>query len=242
MRYVSRLEIDTEPMGDIVLLTKKDRFSHLARETAQAVFQEDAVLCFSGEVGEPFPEGVGSLRPRAVLSFLSPWIVPQSVIDSTSLAINFHPASKDYPGIGCYNFALYEGATTYGAICHFMAAKVDTGDIIDERRFAIFDGDTVETLKLRTMVTMLSMFHDLVSRLAEGAEIQPNGMAWPRRPFTRRELNALTIVSPDMPESEVERRVRATTYPGFPGAVVRVGGRDFYSSVPTRLSPATVLF
>ena len=28
-------------------------------------------------------------------------------------AVNFHPASPDYPGIGCNNFALYDNAYLY---------------------------------------------------------------------------------------------------------------------------------
>jgi hypothetical protein len=43
---------------------------------------------------------------------------------------------------------------------------------------------------------------------------------WTRRPFTSREIDALSICHEDMPEEEVRRRVRATYYPGYPGPVM----------------------
>ncbi|MFN3389182.1 MAG: formyltransferase family protein, partial [Allosphingosinicella sp.] len=150
------------------------------------------------------------------------------------VAINFHPASVEYPGIGCYNFALYDGAAEFGAVCHHMLAKVDTGRIIEERRFPLLPSDTVETLKLRTMVTMLAMFHDICGLIATGAALPSSEQHWTRRPYTRRDMNALREITPEMDEEEVARRVRAMTYPGYPGPSVTVGGHTFFHPVPQR--------
>lgn len=217
----------------VMLVTKTDRFSEDACALAKVVFG-DGVYLACGRNGDPFPQDIDRIGPRILISFLSPWIIPKSVLEKTEIAINFHPASRDYPGIGCYNFALYEQAQEYGAVCHFMAEKVDAGPIIEERRFPVFAADTVESLKLRTMVTMLDMYHGVISGLACGKIPAPCKAQWSRRPFTRRELNALTVVAPDMPADEVQRRVRATTYPGYPGASVTIGGETFFYPAPDR--------
>lgn len=224
---------DGEPVSSIVLLSKQDAFSQSAGRIARTALGE-GILVLTGQTASAPPEELDRVRPRVILSFLSPWIVPRAALAGAEIALNWHPASVEYPGIGCYNFALYEGASEYGAVCHFMAEKVDSGAIVEERRFPVFANDTVETLKLRTMVTLISMFHDMVCRIALGGRPSANGQAWSRKPFTRRELNELATIDPTMPPDEVRRRVRATTYPGYPGPQVEIGGQKFLFPAPGR--------
>lgn len=198
----------------IILLTKQDEFSVQAASIARCVLGD--VEHLSGKVGDAMPERLNQ-GAEFLISFLSPWIIPQSVLSRCSTAINFHPASVEYPGTGCYNFALYEGATTYGATCHHMLAKVDTGPIILERRFPVFQADSVASLKLRTMVTMVSMFHDIACGIAQGQKLPAADVHWTRRAFTWREMEDLKELRPSMSENEISRRVRATDFPGYPG-------------------------
>ena len=215
----------------VLLLSKRDVWSQHAARIVQVAFP-GARWC-PGTRGEPAPFEVAA-SPDYLFSFLSPWIVPAAVLERCKIAINFHPGSAHYPGIGCYNFALYEGAAEYGAVAHHMAPAVDAGDLIEERVFPLFANDTVETLKLRTMVVLLALFHDVVAGLAAGLPLPSTDARWLRRPFMRRELDALTVIGADMAPAEIARRVRATTYPGFPGAAVELGGVRFAAPVPDR--------
>jgi methionyl-tRNA formyltransferase len=219
--------------AEIILLAKTETFSRQARSIAELLFGE-RLASFLGTVGDPLPDLVAEGRPKCLLSFLSPWIVPAAVLDRAGVSINFHPASVDYPGIGCYNFALYDEAPEFGAVCHHMLAKVDSGTVIEERRFPLFAGETVEGLKLRTMVTMLAMFHDICSLIAAGRELPVAERQWSRKAYTRREMNDLKKITPDMDDREIARRIRAGTYPGYPGPSVTLGGHSFYYPVPDR--------
>jgi methionyl-tRNA formyltransferase len=219
--------------ADIILLAKTEAFSRQAETIASALFGE-RLASFLGVVGDPLPQAVAEARPAFLLSFLSPWIVPAAVLDQAGVSLNFHPASVDYPGIGCYNFALYDEAPEFGAVCHHMLAKVDSGTVVEERRFPLLPSDTVETLKLRTMVTMLAMFHDICSLIASGRELPVAERQWTRAAFTRRQMNALKTITPDMDDAEVARRIRAGTYPGYPGPSVTIAGHTFYYPVPDR--------
>lgn len=216
----------------VTLLSKKDEWSLKAGALATAALG-DRLRWIPGSRGEPFPDPLDPAS-RVLVSFLSPWIVPAAVLGHHHVSINFHPASTDYPGIGCYNFALYEGAATYGSVCHHMAPRVDSGAIVDERRFEVSDGDSVETLKLRTMVVMLAQFHDIIYTIAAGRPLPEAGTAWTRKPFTRRQLDALCVLTPDMAPEEMSRRIRAVTYPRFPGAELHVNGQVFTAPVPDR--------
>jgi methionyl-tRNA formyltransferase len=217
----------------ILMFAKKDRFSDDAVASARAAFGP-ALVVHRGVRADPFPIAEYHHKVDLVLSFLSPWIVPGWLLARAAQAINFHPGSHRYPGIGCYNFALYEGAPEYGCVCHHMAEKVDTGAIIAERLFATQGIDSVEALKLTTMETMVALFREIVAALAAGEPLPRASMTWARPPFTRKQLEALREISLDMPKEEVARRVRAVTYPGFPGAELRFHGISFLSEVPDR--------
>lgn len=219
--------------ADVIIFSKRDEFCQRAIQVAKVVFG-DRLYGVSGELGDPFPDGVGALNYKIVLSFLSPWILPKFILDKAEIALNWHPGTADYPGIGCYNFALYDEVAEFGAVCHYMAEKVDTGEIVEERRFPVFASDTVETLKLRTMITMTSMFHDTICKIAAGWRPPFCGLSWSRRSFTRRELNQLATVDAGMSQDEVRRRIRATTYPGYQGPSVVIGGNKFIFPVPDR--------
>jgi methionyl-tRNA formyltransferase len=217
---------------DVVLLAKDNEWCRHAATLIKLLFA-GRTRVVTGNTDDPFPQFERE-RYALVVSFLSPWIVPQSLLDRAELAINFHPGTAEYPGIGCYNFALYEKACEYGAICHFMEAKVDTGEVIAERRFTVSPLETVETLKFRTMIIMLDMFHEIIAMIASGKALPKPSIMWSRRPFRRDELNALGRITLDMNAEEIQRRVRAVTYPGFPGVSLEIGGVLFESAVPQR--------
>jgi methionyl-tRNA formyltransferase len=130
-------------------------------------------------------------------------------------AINFHPASPAYPGIGCNNFALYEGAKEYGVTCHHMLEKVDTGNIIAVKYFPIFPTDDVESLLLRTYDFQLVLFYEIVGKILNGENLPLSSENWDRKPFSRKEFNELIKITSEMDKNEIERRIRATNYQQF---------------------------
>lgn len=209
-----------------LLLTKTTEWCNMAERYARAHLGD--VQVFSAPVGSPFPAAAREWEGDYILSFVSPWILPVKTLRRARKAsLNFHPGPPQYPGIGCYNFALYDEVSEYGVTCHHMAPAVDSGQIVAVRRFPVHGTDSVETLKDRSMTVMLELFYDIVSRLATGSALPVTSETWRRRPFTRLELNELGRVTPDMPPHEVRRRVRAMRYGGFPGAFVDLGGIFF---------------
>lgn len=163
----------------------------------------------------PFPEEPVSL----LISYLSPWIIPASWLERVQgPCLNFHPGSPDYPGIGCTNFALYEGATWYGATCHQMEPRVDTGAIVRQTRFLVHEGETVLSLTRRSYLALAGLFYQMMDDVLCGRPLPQSGTKWSRRPFTRADLQRLCQLTPEMDQAEVQRRIRATTYPGTPCA------------------------
>ena len=217
----------------ILMLTKTDVWCSHAAILARAMLGDD-VIWEHGKLGDAAPPSFSLLEYEAVFSFLSPWIVPADVLEKSALSLNFHPGSCDYPGIGCYNFALYEEAKTFGPVCHQMLSTVDSGEVVKEILFPVLPQDTVETLKMRTMVAMLALFHDVLGMIAAGQPLPRSGRQWTRKAFTRKELNAVCEIIPDMNETEQNRRIRATTYPGYPGPYMLKNGQKTFFPVPNR--------
>ncbi|MGE5072579.1 MAG: formyltransferase family protein [Anaerolineae bacterium] len=166
-----------------------------------------------GKWGDPLPLEIRSWEGDYIVSYLSRWVVPEELLQrARRAAINFHPASPDYPGIGCNNFALYEGANEYGVTCHHMARKVDTGRIIAVRRFPIYASDDVDALLKRTYEHQIALFFEIVGLMARGQELPVSEEVWTRAPFTRTQFDELFHITPEMSQDEVERRIRAVSY------------------------------
>jgi methionyl-tRNA formyltransferase len=166
-----------------------------------------------GKWGDPLPEDIRKWEGDYIISYLSRWVVPQELLDRAKIAaINFHPASPDYPGIGCNNFALYEEAKEYGVTCHHMAGKVDTGRIIKVRRFPIHPTDGVEEILKRTYENQMALFFEIAQIMAEGREFPTCAETWTRSPFSRKQFDELFKITADMSQQEIARRVRAISY------------------------------
>ena len=211
----------------LLMIGKKDD-THCAKamQHAGAVFGETEFRL--AQRGDAWPDDIDGWKGDYVISYLSPFIVPKAVLERVRrAAINFHPGPPEYPGIGCTNFAIYNGETEFGVTCHHMAAQVDTGAIVAVNRFPLSPGDSVLALTRRCYEAILEMFFEISSLIAADKPLPTSAETWRRKPYKRRELDALCRITGDMKADEVTRRVRAVTYPGAPGAFIDVHGYRF---------------
>jgi methionyl-tRNA formyltransferase len=180
-------------------------------------FPENTIIL--GRRLQPISEEVQTWTGDIIVSYLSPWILSESVLKNAKQArINFHPGPPDYPGIGCTNFALYHGEQTYGVTCHHMEKSVDTGDIIAVRRFPVLSDETVFSLTQRCYAEILVLFYEIMGKISQGPGLPTARESWTRQPFRRSQLDALCRLTHDMSKEEIQRRTRAVTYPNAPGA------------------------
>lgn len=188
-----------------------DPYSKHAGDYVSLHFPE--TLTIYGKRGEDFPQVAKDWRGDIIVSYLSQWIIPQEVLDRAKLmAINFHPGPPEYPGIGCTNFAVYDGVKEYGVTCHHMLAKVDTGKIISVKRFPVYESDTVYSITQRCYAMILDQFFEVFDYIIQGNPVPVSPEHWTRRPFLRKELNKLCRITPDMDINEINRRIKATNF------------------------------
>ncbi len=209
---------------------------HWAIEHALRFLETMPCACTAllGKRGDPLPAWDDSLPCDLLLSFSSPWIIPARLLEQARIAaLNFHPGPPEYPGIGCTNFAIYHEEERFGITCHQMHAKVDTGPIVAVRRFPLYASDSVKRLTDRCYHHMSALFVEVIGALLAGEALPTSEETWTRRPYTRKQLNALGRIEADMPAKEVERRVRAMAFPGYPGAFMEFHGIRFDARPPT---------
>lgn len=184
------------------------------------------VLCYYGQWGDRFPEDLLHWEGNLIISYLSRWKIQKALIDKTPLCINFHPGSNAYPGIGCLNFALYANATTYGVCCHHISEDIDAGKIISVDTFPILPTDNVKSLIEKTYAYQIVQFYQIIDYLIQGIALPSSSQKWKRKPYKRSEFGKLKIITPDMNEKEVARRIRANSYGQFQPKIV-VGNHTF---------------
>lgn len=223
----------------ILLFCKKTLFCEYAINILTSHFNKDYLWIEQGHNGQKITSDLERVRPEYIISFVSPWIINEGLLSTAKKgAINFHPGSPNYPGTGCYNFAIYEGSSKYGVTCHYMKPKVDTGEIIMTSYFDIADNETVESLKLKSMIHLLNCFNEIVSLIAKGQALPLSEEKWLRPAFTRQELNQLCLIDcKTQSEDEVRRRINSVNYPSKDtnwGAYTIIGNKKFYCETDKR--------
>lgn len=167
--------------------------------------------------------------PGLLLSFGTSVIVPAPLLALPNLlALNIHAASPDYPGRDPHHFAVYDGVVRYGATMHFMTPKVDAGQIVDVELFDVpAEVTPIRLLELANQSAWV-LIERFFSKLAAGQVPCPIlGASWGERKSTRKMFLELCRVDAAMSEAEFNRRMRATTMPGYNNLYVDLHNHRF---------------
>lgn len=146
---------------------------------------------------------------RILLSFGTSIIVPEEVLGRFSAAYNIHAASPDYPGRDPHHFAVYDGATRYGATCHIMTKRVDEGPIVDIEWFDILDPCSPAELLRFANEAGIRIIKRIGPRIAKGETLLPSETKWGPRKTTRSDFLAMCHLKSEMSREEIDRRIKA---------------------------------
>lgn len=214
-----------------LLFLRRDDCYHSDRAEAYLRQLFDVSVVRSRRIGDKLPDDVRDQQFDALFAFRAHIIVPGWLIKRTKICLNFHPGPPERPGIGCVNFALYEGDHTYGSTCHHIVEEIDAGAIVNVKRFPIDDNDTIASLLARSYDYLLCQLYDVAPVVASGADPGISGDEWPRKATTKKDLDRLMQLSLDASPEEIARVVRATSFGTF-GPQVTIDGAKY------RLVPA----
>lgn len=150
---------------------------------------------------------------RRLIAFCTSVIVPGWVLDAVDgPAYNFHPGPPEYPGNCGVNFAVYDGADTYGVTAHVMEKSIDSGAIVAVERFAVPKTMDALALEAETYRVLAALFARLAEPLAcSDAPLPATNEPWSGPVHTRAEYEAMIAVDDTLDDAEILRRRRATT-------------------------------
>ncbi|MDA9793938.1 formyltransferase family protein [Candidatus Pelagibacter sp.] len=154
-----------------------------------------------------------------IFCFRSLYILKKSLLRKVKkFAINFHPGTPNYRGIGCLNFALYENSTTYGSTAHIIDEKIDNGKILDIKKFKIQKNDNVKTLLEKTHKAMFDQAINLIKKIQDNNDYletllkKEKNIKWSKKIYKRKRLNQMRKITMGISASELKKRIRAFSY------------------------------
>lgn len=193
----------------IVLLTGEVEAEFMTRQLCahHADMRVDTVTS-RDELDAAFAEKIEGTRLIAALTGV---VVPAHYLDMLEgPAYNFHPGPPEFPGSFAASFAIYDGAKTFGVTLHEMAPKVDSGSIVEVRRFEVPGNAKFQDLEITAFETIIQMFNDYVAHLATNDEPLPHSdEVWTGRNRTKAEAAKLKQIESDLSEEEIVLRYRA---------------------------------
>jgi len=152
-----------------------------------------------------------------IISFRSFHILNENQIKKSRYgAINFHPGPPEYRGIGCVNYALYDGVRRYGVTAHLISKKIDHGKIINVKRLKILKKDNVESLLKKTYLIQYKQAKKIIKLLSRNKKnlniliYKSRKEKWINKIKKRKDLNRFYEIKKNITKEELKRKVRAT--------------------------------
>lgn len=167
---------------------------------------------------------IAALRPDFLFSFYYRALLPQSVLAMAPRgALNMHGSLLPrYRGRAPVNWAILRGERQTGATLHYMVARADAGDIVDQQAVPILEDDDAREVYAKVTVAAEMVLERSLPRLIEGtAPRQPQPLL-PGEYFGRRRPEDGRI-DWGADARAIHDLVRAVA-PPFPGAFALVGG------------------
>jgi len=148
-------------------------------------------------------------------------------------AVNLHMAPlPEYRGSNQFSYAIIEGKKEFGTTVHLMDTRIDHGDILFQKRFAIPSGCWVKDLYDLTFDASIALFKETLADVVTGRYT-----AMPQKPLEdkygtslhyRAEAGAIKQIDLNWDSDRIERHVRATSMPGFEPPYCIINGEKVY--------------
>tara|TARA_X000000950_G_scaffold277437_1_gene366850 strand:- start:11522 stop:12181 length:660 start_codon:yes stop_codon:yes gene_type:complete len=211
----------------ICLITKLSK-PHVKDAIKSLKTLSNSIKIYDCEVLNKIPIELYNNEYDVVFSYISSWIIPEKILKNTKKwNINFHPGPPEYPGTGCFNFAIYDLKKEYGATAHLMSPNVDAGRIIKVERFLMREDETVDSLSETTYKYLYEIFNDLVKYIAKNDSLPMTKEKWSRKPYKRSDLEKLATIDIEMSKYEIDLRIRATYFRGKPAPFIKLQNHKF---------------
>ncbi|MBU6378315.1 MAG: methionyl-tRNA formyltransferase [Gammaproteobacteria bacterium] len=195
--------------AEVVLLTAVKQGPEFAEELR--TYASDLVVRLVASRAELDAVFAVPVPRRRLIAFTTDLIVPAAYLEACDCgAYNFHPGSPAYPGVYPESFAVWDGATRFGATAHAMTAQVDAGPIVATEWFPISPAWGRMHVATLAYEALMRVFLRLAPWLAtEDAPLPPCGESWSGPTRLRAEYRRFCEIPADITLADYQRRYRA---------------------------------
>ena len=170
-----------------------------------------------------------SKRYDYLISFLNSIYINKSVRKKIKInSINFHPGPPEYPGFGCYNFALLDRVNFYGSTVHIINDKFDSGKIIDVNKFKIsYKKLNLEKLISKTHRNIIKQAKDLIN-IIQNKELKIKGnFKWKKKAYTKKEFEIAREIKLNDSKENLLKKIKAFSYKNYESVYINFKGLKF---------------
>lgn len=163
-------------------------------------------------------------------------ILKQKHIDKAAqIAVNLHMAPlPEYRGSNQFSYAIIDGKKDFGTTIHAIDTRIDHGDILFQKRFAIPDNCWVDELYQLTFDASLNLFKETLKDIIDEDYNELPQHHYEKKFGTslhfRNEIADLKNISLDWDKEKIQRHIRATLMPGFEPPYCIINGEKVYFS------------
>jgi methionyl-tRNA formyltransferase len=225
----------------LVVTTKDDPNEILWFDSALRVAQEYGVPVITPDDvnGPELERTVTELRPDFVFSFYFRSMIGAPLLNAARLgALNIHGSVlPKFRGRAPVNWAILHGARESGATLHYMTARADAGDIVDQLAVPILENDEArEVFEKVTVAAEIILARSLPGLIAGTAPRLPQRLEEGKYYGRRRPEDGKIDWAAGA--RDIHNLVRAVA-PPFPGAFGQVDGQRWMIH-KTRVEPRTI--
>jgi methionyl-tRNA formyltransferase len=207
----------------VELISKKNQLFVYTHEAPYHI-NDLAALCVEKKVPfstEPIQLNNLPFKADIILSLYYRHIIGKEVIDSCDgKIINLHPSLlPKYKGCSSLTWAMIHNEKQAGFTFHYLTEKVDSGNILYQKKIRIEEFDTQITLYHRIMFEASKQLNKIIKMVIQGIAGQPQEHLSGH--YFKRGCPHNGIIGEHWNPDEVKRFIRSMIYPPLPVAVFR---------------------
>ena len=188
----------------------------------------------SNKIGEKINKKYFKFSYDYIFCFRSFYILKKNILKKVrKSAINFHPGPPEFRGSGCVNYALYQKSKFYGCTAHIIDRKIDSGKIIDVRKFKINKKDNVSSVLKKTHETMTNQAVFLIRSIRKKQNfikkqiLKNKKINWSKKIKTIKNLDNFYQIDLNIKKKDFLNKIRATNTKKFK-PYIKLYGKKFF--------------
>ena len=156
-----------------------------------------------------------------IFCFRSYFILNSSTLKKAKIAaINFHPSTPEYRGVGGVNYAIFNQAKFFGVTAHLMDRKIDHGKIFDVVKFKINKSYSIHDLLEKTHFEQYKQAKRIIESISKKKnflekKIRSNEFFWSKKISNLKKLNNFYKIKKNDTKKIIQKKINSTVYKSY---------------------------